>query len=422
MPMRAPECAGTEFATGTEQNRSTANPSDSSGGRPSEDVELAILLAASKVPLRGDVVQLPDCQVNWDRLLHMAGAHALTPLLKSYLEQFPHQFVPRSVFQSLEKSVTAGALHNLLLASELLTISRHLRSRRIEHLAYKGPLLAADLFGGLDRRLSSDLDIVVPRHKLKQACMALAELGFKDKNSFNSSQLAASFRYGFEHTFTRGEVAIDLHWRLAPAYVAPTLDEAGIWQRSREAPFFGQTIPTFCPEDLLFALCLHAGGHDWLEISLFCDIALLLRDSHLNWEIVLSHLGDSNTRRIVFISLALTQKHWHAALPPEIDHRIAADSQVPGIVAAIERELWPRIESEPIKSIPLGWLLRRTKGEAIGERLRHVGGVTLNPTLIDFERFRLPRPLIPLYPLLRGARLACKYGRKALAKDRARQL
>jgi hypothetical protein len=34
-----------------------------------------------------------------------------------------------------------------------------------------------------------------------------------------------------------------------------------------------------------------------------------------------------------------------------------------------------------------------------------------SPTLIDFETFSLPRALIPLYPFLRAARLALKYGK-----------
>jgi hypothetical protein len=334
-----------------------------------------------------------------------------------YLDQQAAGTVPQGVLRTLRELVTAGTLRNLLLASELLAISRAFRSRGIEHLAFKGPAMAAALFGNLDRRLSNDIDIVVPRRRLNEACTVLAELGFTGKNDLSRSQLAAAFRFAREHTFSRRGIDLDLHWRIVPVFISPSLDEGGIWERAVETLLFGQSVPTLSPEDLLIALCLHAGAHDWKHLSLFCDIALpLLRNSQLDWEIALRHLGDSNTRRIVFVSLHLTRTHFDAIIPPWLWAQISADANVLEMASCVETELWPDIDPNPAKDAPIGWLLRRSRGERFWDRARYVAGITLIPTMIDFQTFRLPRPFIPLYPLLRGARLALKYRKRAISR------
>jgi hypothetical protein len=349
-----------------------------------DDKELAILLRASRMPLVAAPHRfkagLPDGCIDWDRLLRLARGHAVTPLLLPYLIAQPAGTVPGNVLSNLQEDVTTGAARNLLLASELLTISRAFRSCEIEHLSFKGPAMAASLFGSLDRRLSNDIDVVVPRHKLKQACSVLRELGFFDKSRLSSQQLDAVFRFSREHSFSRGGVDLDLHWRLVETFASPSLEETGIWERAVETPLFGQTVPALSPEDLLIALCLHAGGHDWLHLSLFCDIAmLLLKNPQLNWETALRHVEDSNTRRIVCVSLHLTSLYWKAALPAEIQAQIAADPEVFAIADYTVTQLWPHPDSGFAKHAPFRWLLRRTRGERLRDRMRYVGGITLVP-------------------------------------------
>ena len=378
--------------------------------------ELRLLLAASRVPFssvdENSAQEIPGDAVDGDRLLGMAAWHGLAPLLLRYLEQQPNASLPDNVLPALRQSARQAALHNLALASELLSISRHLRAREIEHLAYKGPLLASHLYGTRALRVSADLDIVVPRQRLLPACQTLAELGFVDKIGFTSSQRAAAFRFGFEHTFSRGGIDVDLHWRLVPTFVSPSLDERGVWQRAVEAPLFGAMVPTLCPEDLLLALCLHAGQHEWMHLSSFCDLhQMLILHPRLRWEIVRRHLGDSNTARTVLVSLCLLRKHWNSRIPEDFRERISSDSEVQRIANTVESNFWPASDVPVPRDTSIGWLLQRTRREPWLDRLRYIAGIALNPTTIDYETFKLPRPLIALYPLFRGARLALQRSR-----------
>ena len=376
--------------------------------------EVALLLTIARVELNSsEQTLLHDLlagSLDWDYLLAMADWHGLEPLLFHHLHRHAAGIVSPEIMQILRENCNRIAQRNLLLASKLQGISSHLRSRKIDHISYKGPLLAEVYYGNCALRASADLDIIVPPSKLMAARDALGEIGFSDKYGFSVAQLAAAFRFGVEHSFTSaGGSEVDLHWRVVQKFISRSLDMAGIWRRVTMAHLFDCEVPTFCPEDLLVALCLHAGQNQWAQLSHFCDLAQLLQvHPQLDWKIVCTHLGDSNTARIVCVSLFLLHRHWHAQIPEDMMARISADPHVRRLAHRIQTEWWPSPISIRTQT-SFRWLRDRSSGEDLRDRLSLLIGITLTPTLIDFETFKLPAILAPLYPVLRALRLAYKY-------------
>jgi hypothetical protein len=375
---------------------------------------MALLLMIARVELssgeKNVLADLLAAQLDWDFLLVMAAHHGLEPLLFHHLHAFAPEIVPRRSVQTLREISKVIAGRNLLLASSLKEISAHLRKRGIEHIAYKGPLLAEVYYGNCTLRVFNDLDFLVKPSSAEAARDALDEMGFRDKYGLSAAQQASSFRFGFEHPFTAaGGVDLDLHWRLVQKFKARSLDMEGIWKRVTMVPFWGGEVPAFCPEDLLVALCLHAGHHGWQQLSQMCDLAQLFHvQPRLDWEIVRRHLGDSNTRRIVYVSLRLLREHWDAQIPEDQVSMISADPHVARLADRIQMEIWPS-PSPALTTSSLRWMLDRSSGEDLADRLRLLAGSFLCPAVEDFEIFRLPLILSPLYPLLRVSRLACKY-------------
>jgi hypothetical protein len=376
--------------------------------------ELALLLAIARVELAaGQQNALNDLlaqQLDWDSLLVLAAHHGLEPLLFHHLHALGEAVVPASAIQALRESCKVIAGRNMILASRLKEISAHLRARQIEHIAYRGPLLAEACYGSCALRVFRDLDILVKPARVEAARDALAEISFSDKYGLTAAQQAASFRLGFEHPFSAaGGVDLDLHWRLVQRFKARALDMEGMWRRVTLTPFWGGEVPGLCAEDLAVALLLHAGHHGWQQISQMTDLAQLFHvHPELDWEIVRSHLGDSNTRRIVFVSLALLQAHWDAQVPEDMRRMMDADGQVARLTDRIQREVWPS-PSPALTTSGLGWMLERSSGEDLADRLRLLAGSFFCPAVEDFEAFRLPPMLTPLYPMLRASRLAYKY-------------
>ncbi len=387
----------------------------------SPELELLFLVARVELPAETEsaVRALAGAGPDWERVLVLAARHGLEPLLYHHLHALGGEGVPASAMQALREEAKIVGGRNLLLASRLKAISAHLRARGIEHIAYRGPLLAEDYYGNSALRVFRDLDILVRPEQVEATRDALAEIGFNDKLGLRATQQAASFRWGFEHPFTAaGGVDLDLHWRLMQRFKARSLDMERIWRRAVMTPFWGGEVPTLSAEDLAVALCLHAAHHGWLQISQMCDLAQLFRvHPRLDWEIVRSHLGDSNTRRMVYVSLRLLETHWEAEIPEDLRAQIEGDGHVARLADRIQREIWPS-PSPALTTSSLSWMLERTSGEDLADRLRLLAGSFFCPAVEDVEAFRLPRALTPLYPGLRVLRLAAKFvaGRRVSVK------
>ena len=376
--------------------------------------ELALLITIARVELlpaeRSALSDLLAGPLDWDYLLSLAYWHGLEPLLYLHLHSFTEETVPARVMLTLRENCKVIGGRNLILASRLKAVSAHLRAQQIEHIAYKGPLLAEVYYGNCTLRVFHDLDILVRPSRIEDVRDALVKIGFSDKYGLSASQQAASFRFGFEHPFTAvGGVDLDLHWRLVQTFKSRSLDMEGIWKRVAMVPFWGGEAPTFCPEDLLVVLCLHAGHHGWQQLSHMCDISQLFRKHpQLDWNIVDSHLGDSNTTRMVYVSLNLLEEHWEVQIPAVMRARISADPHVARLAGRIQTEIWSS-PNPALTTSSLRWLLDRSAGEDLRDRLRLLLGSVFCPAVEDFELFRLPQSLAPLYPGLRVLRLAHKY-------------
>jgi len=374
---------------------------------------MALLMATAKVELSdSEQTVLHDLlagPMDWEYLLALAERHSLEPLVFLHLHRHGTGLVPSHVMQALRQVSNSIARRTLILAAKLQSISAHLHCRNIEHISYKGPLLAEVCYGNCALRVCNDLDLIVPQSRLAAAREALGEIGFSDQNGLSCAQQAASFRFGFQHPFTAaGGVDLDLHWRVVQKFKSRSLDMDGMWKRVTMARLFDGQVPAFCPEDNLVALCLHAGHHGWMQLSHFCDIAqLLLVHPKLDWEIVSSHLADSNSRRIVYVCWHLLKRHWHAEIPEEMMTRVAADAHVARLARRVETEIWPS-PAPVLTTANLRWLVDRSAGEDVGDRLRLLLGSVFWPAIEDFAMFRLPLLLTPLYPMLRVLRLAGK--------------
>ncbi len=378
-----------------------------SSGEPEFNLLLTIARAELPANQRSRLQELLAQTLDWGHLLAMAELHGLEPLLLRHLRLFASQAVPDQVMQVLRENCRVIAVRNFLLSSKLREVSAQLTSLAIEHIAYKGPLLA-EIYGDSGvLRAYRDLDLLVPQKRLEALRDALRDAGFVDRYGLTEAQQAASFRAGFEHSFVSSEgIDLDVHWRVVQEFKARALDMDGIWERRMTARLLDRDVPALSAEDLLVVLCLHAGHHGWTQLSHMADLAQVFHvHGKFDWKIVDSHLGDSNTRRIVCISLHLLQKHWGVDISPEISRLISADPHVEQLAHRIETEVWPSREPA-LTTSSLRWLLQRSAGEDWRDRARLLAGSIFVPSIEDFALFRLSSRLSYLYPGLRVMRLA----------------
>ena len=374
--------------------------------------EVVLLLCCARAhdddETRARLAALSQTKIDWDALLRLAQKHRLIPLLYRRLQQIP-SVVPAQILDRLQNHFYLSAVRNHLLSEELCRVLKLFAEHAIPVVPYKGPALAASLYGDISLRQFSDLDLLIRRRHVSAASALLAARGYRQQHQLTRAQEAAFLGSECEHLFSRAgdQLYIDLHWQFAPAYFSLKLDAESLWPRLEESSFEGQPALAFSPEDLLLILAVHAAKECWERLVWLCDLSrLICAHTHLNWQHVIEHSKSAGARRILLLSLKLTSDLLETKLPDEIERAIAADRAAQSLAAQIKRELF----DEAVR--PAGVSRYLLPGQALERRRDRINfrlRLALTPSPEDWTFLPLPDRLLPLYFLVRPLRLARKY-------------
>lgn len=376
--------------------------------RTADSPEFQILLAAARAALGlhppDRLRALLSQPVDWDRFRELARRHSAAPLVFSFLSANFTGLIPEPILDNMRSQQKLVLSRNLQLMAGLIQTADLFERHRTPVLAYKGPLLAAAVYGDLSHRSSVDIDLLIQPSHVDRAAGFLTAAGYtmsspmawKQRNSASASP---------ELLFTRPDesVEIDLHWSFVPNYYPFPLDPAPLWRRAATVNAGGRKLPTFSPEDLLLVLCVHGAKHLWNRLRWICDIAKLVQTG-LDWDLALQHAREQRCERTLLIGAAMAHEVLGAPLPADILARIHRDRSLPPAVAALKHRLFT---AESI--LPTGWEFCRYVAHFAPNwrvKLRFWLGVVAVPREADSAAVNLPGFLgAPL----RLARLAVKH-------------
>jgi hypothetical protein len=375
-------------------------------GRP----EIALLLCCARTELsprqRDQVRGLAVGTVNWRALLDAASRHGLQPLLYWQLAHCCPEVVPAAYLAELHDYYQANRGRNLLLTGELVAILALFNEWGIPAIPFKGPVLAAALYGDVALREFGDLDLFVRRRDVPRVGELLQARGYYKLFRLSSSQEAASLQsprgqYSLVHAQTH--VVVDLHWEFTLAFLGAGLEPEGVWERLGAVEVAGRQLPTLCPEDLLLILCLHGAKHCWERLEMVCAVAELVgRYPDLAWGQVLAEARRLGESRMVFVALLLAHDLLGAQVPEAALARARADDGAAGVARDIADSL--RKGTPPARGRFSELMLHLRTMESRRDRLGY--GLRLAvPTIEDRALLPLPRGLGFLYYPLRLIRL-----------------
>jgi len=341
--------------------------------------------------------------VDWDRLLRLAQHHGLVPLVYRCLSTAVE--VSQSAFlEALRQQDKLNAHQTLWLTVELLNLHRHLAARGLEVLPYKGPVLAEILYGNVTLRQFSDLDFLVRAPDLPRIKAALAELGYEPGLRLNQAAERAYLKSGYEYTFdgARGRNLLEIKWRILPQFYAIGFDVDDFFQRAVVATVQGQRLRTLCDQDLMLVLCVHAAKHGWKQLSWLCDIAQLARSRALDWAALLAQAQKLGVARIVSVTFLLAQKLLGATVPALLN--LEGDAKAEGLALRILQQIVTEEEFDPESLAYFRLMLElRERGR---DRASFLWRLCVTPGVGEWSAIQLPRPLFPLYRVVRVCRLA----------------
>jgi len=355
--------------------------------------------------------------LEWDLLALHAQNHGLSPLLYSHVQRnFPLAVSNRP---EQRRTLLETGVRNLFLSAALLNILDALQTAGIRALAYKGPALAASLFGDINLREISDLDILIDRASYPAALEVLARLGYQSTSGHSRKQQQARLRSDCECEFSTsdGNVIVDLHWRITAPHLAHRFRFDDLWDRRRMVTLGQKSIPTFSAEDTALLLAVHGGKHLWERLSWLADFAESLQN--LDWPVLELRAREARAERLLLLALAIAEDVLQAPIPPEFSTAIRNDNVVQATAASITRDLFANKNNQDQEAGNTNsytdknasqqslsrWSTLLQLADNRWDAMRGAARFALASGPREWESVRLPDSLFAFYPLVRLATL-----------------
>ncbi len=344
-----------------------------------------------------------EAEEEWTYLVETALAHGVMPLLYRSLHAACPNAVPKEILEQLRDHFYANAARNLFLTKELLKLLHLLEAHKILAIPYKGPILAAFIYGNLALREFGDLDILVQERDYQRAQYLLIRQGFRP---------TVEHEWEAEFTDESGRVAVDLHRRITPREFPSLLKLDYLSKRLKPVALAGTIVATLCPEDTLLMLSIQVTKDRYLQLKKICDIAELVVHQRLNWAQALKEAKSLGGQRMMLFALCLTSNLLGAALPQEVVHELRFHTSIHELVEHAAEQLFHRGDHtvhDQLTSQRFYWLVReRLRDKLYPYYLRYVHDV-IAPNELDRRLLPLPRRISFLYYFIRPVRLIGKY-------------
>jgi Uncharacterised nucleotidyltransferase len=358
----------------------------------------------------GRIRELLEKPVEWEALLRLADNHGTSSLLYQNLSRFGNM-VPPGVLETLRQRYEKNVYKSLFLTSELMRILDCLEGLGIEVIPYKGVVLSEVYYGDMALRQTGDIDMFVRKRDVARSKSALREMGYTTRLAIPEDAVEGYIASGYEWTFDgpAGPNLLELQWALQPRFYAVDFDMDGLFERATRVTVAGRSMKTPSPEDLLLVLSVHAAKHVWGRFILLRDIAQISKLENLNWDWVLSRARDLGIQRILGVTFSLTNRLLGARIPSVVEGAIVADRAARVLTDEIAANVAAGVSYDPEQTSYFRLMMRLRERRV--DRVRFLARLAFTPGPGEWEAVRLPRPLFPLYRVVRLARLGARFAR-----------
>jgi hypothetical protein len=396
---------------------------------PERALLLACLWARYDEGAAGTVRRLAGQPLDVERLLALAARQRLHAVVARALRD-AGVALPAVTREALDEVATGAALHGLRMAHALVRVLRLLEAAGIHPVAFKGPAMAAALYGDLGLRPCGDLDLLVRPEEQLPARDVLVAAGFRPDPPMSPAVERAHLAEGFAYSFydDASGVKVDLHATLVHHTFgfAPDLDV--LRGRAVEVSLAGQRVRTLAPEDLLLFLCIHGAKHEWRQLVWVADVAELIR-AHpgLDWAAIVDAAGEARARRMLALGLFLASGLPRVRLPEAVAP-LLVDPALPALAQEVVRRMAAPAEARAslLRQIRFHMCVREARADQAGQLyekvrdgVRHTvqnARVLVRPSDKDRAFVTLPRRWAWVYFFVRPVRvLADRAGLRSAA-------
>lgn len=363
------------------------------------------------------IKRLVNDGLDWEVLLRLAAQHRVVPLLYQALNKTCSDGVPPEIMGRLRVAFHANARRNLFLTKALIKLLNHFQTAGIKAVPYKGPIVAATIYGDLTLRQFSDLDILVHPDNVLVAKETLLAQGYHPQDDLTPAEEINLLRNRRAQSFLSedGKIGLDLQWGISvlPYYAFPIETDA-FWRRLEPTSLAGASVKNMPMGDVLHILCVHGSRHCWERLAWICDIAELIRHyPTLDWLKIIAEARLQGNERMLLLGLLLASDLLGATLPEGVWLEVQTDPIAKSLATEVRQRFLGNLGP------PAGFnhdLFRirmrerwRDKSTYLLDRLPDLLRSVFVPTPADRSTIVLPTILSFLYYFIRPLRLFNHY-------------
>jgi hypothetical protein len=350
---------------------------------------------------------LLDHDVDWNVVQMHARRHGVEAMVHHRMHGDAR--VPAAVREALAASSRATAHFNMHRLHVLLDLLRRCAHAGCRVVPFKGAVLAQRYYGNLAFRRFADLDVLVAPADLPAVKEILQTMHFAPLRTGKAEDQALQAHIGVEMHRAADQVMVELHTELLNKTLAYHLEAADVLQRATLTAVGGQPLYTMAPHDLLLYLCAHGTKHHWARLKWVADVAHVLQGHpELDAEALCQHARALHCERVLLLGLHGAERWLEAPLAPAFQSAIAADPVVDELARFIETNwLWTEAGLDRTirwQQVRFFARTRRRWRDAWPMWIEYLRR-SLEPSGQDRAFVDLPRPLTPLYALVRPVRI-----------------
>ena len=371
------------------------------------DLDFFLHLIRSK-PVGGISESHPP--LDWDYIVKLAKRHKVLPLLYANLRKRGLvEQLPADVQGDLRAKYLRIAADNMRFEQRLIEIVALLEEQGVPAVPFKGAVLARCLYGDPALRQYSDMDILVPADKVVRAFEVIKTAGYRPKRlHLTKDQLKrfVGFTKSFDWVDDRGQVKLDLHWRLS-MHTGRVYDYEFCRERLTTVSLESATLPCLSPEDMVVFLCVHGTSHNWANADTVLSVTEYIGQyPDLDWSLIVKLADKLDYRRMVWLGLFLARDLFGMNLPQNVASRMGKVGVVEDLAGQVYAGLFEVQNAGSHFQKRLGEVPFQLKArDTWSARLHYMKWRLFWPTQKDWEDCPLPAGLSFLYFVLRPVML-----------------
>ncbi|MEL6587179.1 MAG: nucleotidyltransferase family protein [Pseudomonadota bacterium] len=219
---------------------------------------------------------------DWDAVWQEIERHRVLPLVAHTLHGSPDLPVPDTFRAACKEAARQITMRGLRQLTEARSVEARFVKAGLNPVHFKGPTLAAHVFGSPAFKACKDIDIYVPPDQAAAAMVELTQMGFRPleaPDGLTPRLQGAILRHMKDLEFigppARGQVQLELHWRVSSYDGINRRVLSGLSEGATTTA--GLTLPE--DADHFAYLCQHGANHEWARLKWLADVAALWETS-----------------------------------------------------------------------------------------------------------------------------------------------